>query len=158
MDYSRLSKKAKSVMFLTALIQGLCFAAVCLGVVALNFGRYSFFGTVILISGALLTLLYVIVVPLVRYRRYRYLITPDRIEIVEGVIRIRRTIVPVDRIHQISVSRGPLDTAFGVAKVSVITAGATATMRFLEEEKADEIALYLNNCIKEKLGGEDDVQ
>lgn len=158
MQYFSLSKKAKSVMFLTALIQGLCFAAVCLMVVAMNFGRYSFAGTVILIACAVLTVCYVVVVPLIRYKRYKYMITADRIEIIEGVIRIRRTIVPVDRIHQISLSKGPLDTAFGVARVSVITAGSTATLRFLEEEKADEIALYLNNCIRAKLGGGSDVQ
>lgn len=158
MQYAGLSKKARSVMFLTALLQSLCFAAVCLAVVALNFGRYSFFGTVILIVSALLAVAYTAVVPAVRFKRYKYLITPDRIEIIEGVIWVKRTVVPVDRIHQISVSRGPLDTAFGVAKVSVITAGSTATLRFLEEEKANEIALSLNNCIREKLGGGNDVQ
>ena len=107
---------------------------------------------------AALAVTYIIVVPIVRFKRYRYLIEADRIEIVEGVFFIRRTLVPIDRIHQISVSRGPIDSAFGVAKVSVITAGATATFRFLDEEKADEIALHLNTRIKEKLGGSPDVQ
>ena len=66
--------------------------------------------------------------------------------------------MPVDRIHQIDVSRGPLDTAFGVAKVSVITAGSTAVFRFLDEDKAQQLALFLNERVQQKLGGNTDVQ
>ena len=66
--------------------------------------------------------------------------------------------MPVNRIHQINVSRGPLDSAFGVAKVSVVTAGSTAVLRFLDEDKAQELALYLNEKVGKKLGGVSDVQ
>lgn len=158
MNYKNLSKRAKTVMLLTALIQGILFAAAALIIIANVFGRGSETGLVLALVCAALAVTYIIVVPIVRFKRYRYLIEADRIEIVEGVFFIRRTLVPIDRIHQISVSRGPIDSAFGVAKVSVITAGATATFRFLDEEKADEIALHLNTRIKEKLGGNPDVQ
>ena len=158
MNYQNLSKRAKTVMLLTAMIQGLLFAAVALFIIAKFFGRGSEAGLVLALVCAVLAIAYIIVVPLVRFRRYRYLIEADRIEIVEGVFFIRRTLVPIDRIHQISVSKGPIDSAFGVAKVSVITAGSTATFRFLDEEKADEIALHLNTRIREKLGGSPDVQ
>ena len=66
--------------------------------------------------------------------------------------------MPVNRIHQINVARGPLDTSFGVAKVSVITAGSTAVLRFLDEDKAQELALYLNEKVGKKIGGNSDVQ
>ena len=145
-------------MLLTALIQGILFAAAALIIIANVFGRGSEIGLVLALVCAAVAVAYIIVVPIVRFKRYRYLIEADRIEIVEGVFFIRRTLVPIDRIHQISVSKGPIDSAFGVAKVSVITAGATATFRFLDEEKADEIALHLNTRIREKLGGSPDVQ
>ncbi len=145
-------------MLLTAMIQGILFAAAALIIIANVFGRGSETGLVLALVCAAVAVAYIIVVPIVRFKRYRYLIEADRIEIVEGVFFIRRTLVPIDRIHQISVSRGPIDSAFGVAKVSVITAGSTATFRFLDEEKADEIALHLNTRIREKLGGTDDVQ
>lgn len=158
MNYQNLSKRAKTVMLITALIQGILFAAVALFIIANAFGRGSKTGIVLALVCAALAVAYIIIVPIVRFKRYRYLIEADRIEIIEGVFFIKRTLVPIDRIHQISVSRGPIDSAFGVAKVSVITAGATATFRFLEEEKADEIALHLNTRIREKLGGSSDVQ
>ena len=158
MNYQNLSKRAKTVMLLTAMIQGILFAAAALFIIANIFGRGSEIGLVLALVCAAVAVAYIIVVPIVRFKRYRYLIEADRIEIVEGVFFIRRTLVPIDRIHQISVSKGPIDSAFGVAKVSVITAGATATFRFLDEEKADEIALHLNARIREKLGGSPDVQ
>lgn len=157
MDYTPLDKKAKKVMLLTALIQAVAFSAAVLG------AMYWFIGAEkLLLSAAAATaffaLLWVIFVPAVRFKRYRYMITPDRIEVIEGVFWIKRTVVPIDRVHQISVSKGPLDSAFGVAKVQVITAGSTAVMRFLNEEKANEIAMYLNNKVNEKLGGGSNVQ
>lgn len=145
-------------MLLTAMIQGILFSAAALLIIAKVFGRVSETGLVLALVCAALAIAYIIIIPIVRFKRYRYLIETDRIEIVEGVFFIKRTLVPIDRIHQISVSRGPIDSAFGVAKVSVITAGATATFRFLDEEKADEIALHLNTRIKEKLGGSENVQ
>lgn len=145
-------------MLITAMIQGILFAAAALFIIANVFGRGSETGLVLALVCAALAIAYIIAVPIVRYKRYRYLIEADRIEIIEGVFFIKRTLVPIDRIHQISVSKGPVDSAFGVAKVSVITAGATATFRFLDEEKADEIALHLNTRIREKLGGSPDVQ
>lgn len=158
MNYQNLSKRAKTVMLITAMIQGILFAAAALFIIANVFGRGSETGLVLALVCAALAIAYIIAVPIVRYKRYRYLIEADRIEIIEGVFFIKRTLVPIDRIHQISVSKGPVDSAFGVAKVSVITAGATATFRFLDEEKADEIALHLNTRIREKLGGSPDVQ
>ena len=158
MNYQNLSKRAKTVMLITALIQGILFAAVALVIIAYAFGRGSEIGLVLALACAALAAAYIIIVPVVRFKRYRYLIEADRIEIIEGVFFIRRTLVPIDRIHQISVSKGPVDSAFGVAKVSVVTAGSTATFRFLDEEKAEEIALHLNTRIREKLGGSPDVQ
>lgn len=158
MEYSALTPKAKKVIVIVALLQGIIFAAVLGFLVAWNFDRawsitYILLGVILAIA-----LAWIIVVPKIRFKRYKYLISPDRIEVIEGVFWVKRTVVPIDRIHQISVSRGPIDSAFGVAKVTVITAGSTATFRFLEEERANEIALHLNNKIREKLGGGSDVQ
>lgn len=156
MQYSSLDKNAKKVMFLTALIQADIFATVCL--IALLQFLSADIKVFAAIAVLVVALLWVIVVPLLRFKRYRYLIAPDRIEVIEGVFWVKRTVVPIDRVHQISVSKGPLDNAFGVAKVQVMTAGSSAVLRFLSEEKANEIAEYLNQKVNEKLGGGSDVQ
>ena len=150
-----LSKKAIPVLFITSALQSILFCGALLGIL-LFFGSPSAYATepVYAVTAGiaiLAALAWTIVVPLVRFRRYRYKISKDRIEIIEGVFYIRRTLVPIDRIHQIDIVRGPVDRRFGLAKVTVTTAGATATLRFLEIEKAEYICETLNGIITEKL-------
>lgn len=157
MEYRKLSKNARNLMFMTAVMQSLILLVACMvTVVAANL--YGKAKLAVMITGAVVAVLWAVIIPIVRFKRYKYLIQPDRVEIIEGVFWVSRTVVPVDRIHQINVSRGPLDTAFGVAKVSVITAGSTAVFRFLDEDKANQLALFLNEKVQQKLGGNSDVQ
>ncbi len=157
MEYQKLSKNARYLMFATALMQSLILLVACMAVtVAADF--YGATKLAVMITGAVVAVLWAVIFPIVRFKRYKYLIQPDRIEIIQGVFWVSRMVVPVDRIHQINVSRGPLDTAFGVAKVSVITAGSTAVFRFLDEDKAQQLALFLNEKVQQKLGGNTDVQ
>ena len=157
MEYKSLSKKAKQVMRVTALLQSLLLLVACLAAVVLG-GLYGAVKVAVMAAGAVVAVLWAVVFPVLRFVRYKYLIDADRIEIIRGVLFVSRTVVPINRIHQINVSRGPIDTAFGVAKVSVITAGSTAVLRFLDEDEAQTIALYLNERVENKLGGSDNVQ
>ncbi len=157
MEYRSLSKKAKQVMRVTALMQSLMLLIVCLAVAVFG-GLYGGVKVAVMAAGAVVAVLWAVVFPALRFRRYKYLIDADRIEIIRGVLFVSRTVVPINRIHQINVSRGPIDTAFGVAKVSVITAGSTAVLRFVDEDEAQSIALYLNERVENKLGGGNDVQ
>ena len=157
MEYKTLSKKAKHLMTATAFMQSLLLVAV--GIAAVIIGDlYGAVKVAVLVSCAVFAIVWAAVFPVLRFKRYKYIITPDRVEIVCGVFFVSRTVVPVNRIHQINVARGPLDTSFGVAKVSVITAGSTAVLRFLDEDKAQELALYLNEKVGKKIGGNSDVQ
>ncbi|MBQ7546871.1 MAG: PH domain-containing protein [Clostridia bacterium] len=108
-------------------------------------------GIILVCAVVVLSALYTLLAPPIRFKRYRYLIAKDRIEIIEGLFFIRRTIVPIDRIYQIDIRKGPLDNAVGVAKVMVTTAGSSAAFRFLEPEAADEIALYINETVLNKI-------
>lgn len=160
MEYEKLSKKALSVLYVTAILQALVLAALPLAVFLViranpfagaYLQAYGWATPVVCTVFPVCGLLWALVTPPVRYRRYRYKIAADRVEIIEGLFFIRRTIVPIDRIHQLDVVRGPLDTRFGVAKVTLTTAGSTATFRFLELARAETIAETLNATIARKL-------
>ena len=157
MQYKTLSKNAKHLMTVTAVIQSLILLLACMAAVVIG-DLYGAVKVALMTGCAVIAVLWAVFFPMLRFKRYKYLITPDRVEIICGVFFVSRTVVPVNRIHQINVSRGPLDTAFGVAKVSVVTAGSTAVFRFLDEDKAQELALYLNEKVGNKLGGNSDVQ
>lgn len=160
-QYRTPSPKAIRLMRITS-VMGVFFLLIAPAAAAAIFARdYIGRGGLILVGAALLlSALYVLFAPGIRFRQYKYMITQDRIEICEGLIFLRRTIVPIDRIYQIDIRTGPLDNAVGVAKVIVTTAGSTAAFRFLEPEAADEIALYINENVLNKIqqeGEETDV-
>lgn len=148
-----LSPNALRLMRLTAGIKALILFALfaVAGGIVLGTGHTAA-GLVLLAVGAVLCLVYWLLVPRFRFRRYRYLLTPDRLEITEGVLFVHRTVVPVDRIHQIEVSRGPLDGLCGVACVEVTTAGGTAKLKFLDAQKADAVAALLHSCLQARIG------
>ena len=87
--------------------------------------------------------------PVFRFYRYRYSINEECIDIKEGYLFVKRDIVPIERLHKLQTAKGPIDQIFKVAKVVVTTAGGDVTIRFLDEEKAEQIAESLRNRINE---------
>ena len=56
-------------------------------------------------------------------------------------------LVPVERIHQVEVVRGPINRMFGLSDVVVTTAGGTVKVQFLEDGVAETIADSLNESV-----------
>lgn len=90
---------------------------------------------------------YMLVSPIVFYRRYRYRLDDEKLEILRGIITIRHILVPVERIHQVEVVRGPINRMFGLSDVVVTTAGGTVKVQFLEDGVAETIADSLNESV-----------
>ena len=134
-------------MFVAGIVQFII-VGVMIGV-GMYIGREEW--VVLLIGGIVLglDLLYVLISPKVRYERYRYILNEEEIDVMEGFIFTKRNIVPIERLHKIAVLKGPIDRVFGLAKVVVTTAGGDVTVRFMEDEKADQIAESLKNRINE---------
>ncbi len=98
---------------------------------------------------------YLIIAPQVFYRRYRYRIDDDKAEIRRGIITITHSLVPIERIHQVEVSRGPINRRFGLANVVITTAGGVLTLEYLDDEVAESIASKLNECVVKLLRDRD---
>ena len=113
--------------------------------------EFEYFVILTACMGAL-CVLSVIILPLLRYKRYRYMIADDRIELTEGIIFVRRSIVPIDRIYQTDIISGPADNLFGLVKLTVITAGSAVTIKFLEPETADKASIKINKQLSKADG------
>jgi hypothetical protein len=94
---------------------------------------------------------YLIFGPFVYYARYRYRINEDRIDIRRGIFIISHTVIPVERIHQLEVARGPINNLFKLADVTITTAGGIAKIQFLDLLVAEKTADSLNEYITEIL-------
>ena len=98
-------------------------------------------------------IVYLAVGPLVYYARYRYIITDDAIDIRKGIVILRHIVVPIERVHQVEVVRGPINNLFGLADLQVTTAGGQAEIEYLDNDVADSIADDLNRIVNSIVRG-----
>ena len=94
-------------------------------------------GPVLLIALAL-----IIRVPQTRYNARGYQISADRLRVVRGLMFRSDTVVPFGRVQHIDVHQGPLDRFFGIASLTLHTAGshnASVSLPGLGEELAREM-------------------
>lgn len=139
MEYLKLSKKARSCMLVNECI-GAFFLTVLAGV-AWYFLRDSDlpFNANLLWLAAVFVWGICLMIPFVRYERYRYRFSDEDIDVREGFLFLHRDIVPIERLHKVALESGPVDRIFGLAKVIVTTAGGDVVIRFIEEEAAEKI-------------------
>jgi hypothetical protein len=156
--YHRLLPVSKRAMYLRNAIR---FVVVTVAIgVAIHYGDLLF-GTMRDLCCAGLIILYIVVAaylcvaPLVFYKRYRYRMDDDKVEIRRGIITITHTLVPIERIHQVEVARGPINRRFGLANVVMTTAGGVSTLEYLDLETAEQIASKLNETVVRLLKARD---
>lgn len=159
-EYKKLNPKSKRSMYMgnmiyLAIIVVIILTAMHFGWDMLKEGVTSDETILWAAAGAVIAVaaIYFIVEPMVFYNRYRFMINDERIDVRRGVVIIRRTMVPIERVHQVEVTRGPINNMFGLANVDVTTAGGVATIEYLELEEAEEIAKRLNAVINKIVKG-----
>ena len=150
MKYEKLSKRALGCMYVATALASVIALAV---IGAVNwlwiFPKDMDMLKAVSLALVILTLFDALASPYFRYHRYRYSINEECIDIKEGYLFVKRNIVPIKRLHKLQTLKGPIDQMFKVAKVVVTTAGGDVTIRFLEEEKAEQIAENLRGRINE---------
>lgn len=101
----------------------------------------------IIVGISLPAMMCLIVWPSVFFSHYRYIVDSERVDVRKGVFFHTRSLVPIERVHQVDVSSGPISYRLGLADVLVTTAGGTVTIQYLERSVADSIADYLNETV-----------
>jgi hypothetical protein len=79
-------------------------------------------GALPVVAVLVLVVLAVGVMPGVRWRRWRYEIRPDEVDLQRGIFWVARTLVPLARIQHVDTRQGPLQRRFGLATVVFFTA------------------------------------
>lgn len=154
--YKSLDKKSIKVMRINALISGLIVLTI-VAVVAFVCWQ-NFEGTlahIIIITIVVITLiaclLDIILFPNIRYKRYKYLVTDEKIEVKKGLFLITRSIILVERVQKIEISSGPIDRKYNLANVNIFTAAGLVDIKFLDNKEAEEITKQINELLKAKL-------
>lgn len=154
--YKSLDKKGKTVMRINSVISGLIILIIT-GIIAipayLNVSS-TLWQTIIIICAGIIILgviLDIILFPQIRYNRYKYLITDDRIEVKKGLFLITTSIIQIKRVQKIELSNGPIDRMFNLSNVNIFTAAGTVDIKFLNNDEAKEISNKVNELLKNKL-------
>ncbi|MGY4654205.1 PH domain-containing protein [Mycobacterium sp. URHB0021] len=98
---------------------------------------------------------FVIVVPLWRYRVHRWDVDAKAVYTRSGWLVQERRIAPISRVQTVDTERGPVDRLFGLANVTVTTASSAGAVRIaaLDSDVADRVVAQLTDIAA--IGAED---
>ncbi|CAA9424228.1 transmembrane protein, distant homology with ydbS [uncultured Rubrobacteraceae bacterium] len=138
----RLDPRAKTLWRITGtlnmlpLLVGAGFA----GWAMARFGDFSYFVALLPVLAVLVLGGVVVgVAPGLRWRRWRYEIRPDEVDLQRGILWIGRTLVPLARIQHVDTRQGPLQRRFGLSTVVFYTAAGPNQIPELSTPVAAEV-------------------
>lgn len=104
----RLSKKALPVWRITGLLESLFYLVLPLAYAGLSFFFDWPFWILypVMLLWILIAILKSLVIPAVRWRRWRYEVHDEEIDFQYGVFIIRRTLVPMNRVQHVDTEQG----------------------------------------------------
>ncbi len=94
---------------------------------------------VYLILGFTLFILFILLLPGLRWKRWCYQINEEDIDLQRGIIITKRTLVPINRIQHVDNRQGPIYKMFGLSSVTVSTAATTHEIPALDDETAEQV-------------------
>ena len=120
----------------------------------LRFGGVSLFvGALPVLAVLVLGVVVVGVAPGLRWRRWRYEIRPDEIDLQRGILWVGRTLVPLARIQHVDTRQGPLQRRFGLSTVVFYTAAGPNQI----PELSTPVAAEVRDRIAELTGEQDEL-
>lgn len=102
-------------------------------------GAPGWAGPAVLALAVAAAVVLVVVVPQVRWRRWRYAVRDEELDLRHGTFAVVRTIVPVVRIQHVDTQRTVVSQMFGLATLTVHTAAGTTSIPALPEREAAAI-------------------
>lgn len=93
-----------------------------------------------------------LIVPRLRYRFWRYVLTSEELYLERGIFNRVRTIVPLRRVQHLDVSQSVLEREFGLGKLIVHTAGSRSgdvVLPGLSNEDAERLRDHVKRYILE---------
>lgn len=77
--------------------------------------------------------------PRVEMATWRYDVTPTDVDLYHGVFTKKRVLVPLVRVQHVQTKQGPILRAYGLAAVTISTAGESFEIPGLAEDDANEL-------------------
>ena len=82
---------------------------------------------------------WLVVLPPIRFMRWRYELSDDYLDIARGIIWRKRFVIPFIRVQNTDTRQGPILRAFGLASVTVATAAGEHEIPGLDSQTAEQL-------------------
>jgi uncharacterized protein len=102
----------------------------------------------LIIIGLIELLLLVFVLPSLKWKRWRYEVREEEIELQRGILIQTRTLIPMIRVQHVDTVQGPLLRKYHLASVIINTAATAHEIPALEESEAEELRTYISNLAR----------
>ncbi|MGG3912251.1 PH domain-containing protein [Rossellomorea vietnamensis] len=137
----RISPMALKVWKIYGVLESLIVAALAVGAIVLTFiFDWSHWVTVISIGVFILfTYLFVFLLPTIKWKRWRYEVREQEIELQRGILIVKRTLVPMVRVQHVDTVQGPILKRYGLSTITISTAANVHEIPALDMEEADEL-------------------
>jgi len=86
--------------------------------------------------------------PSLKWKRWRYEVREQEMELQRGIFIITRTLVPMVRVQHVDTQQGPLLRKYKLATVTVSTAATIHEIPALELEEAEELRLIISKLAR----------
>lgn len=84
-------------------------------------------------------IVWLVVLPPIRFVRWRYELSDDYLDIARGIVWRKRFIIPFIRVQNTDTRQGPILRAFGLSSVTVATAAGEHEIPGLDSETAEQL-------------------
>jgi uncharacterized protein len=81
-----------------------------------------------------------VVLPPIRYRVFWYAISSTQIDVQNGIIFTKRSVVPMRRVQTLSSERGPIADHYRLTNLKIRTAAGSVRLSALDHGEADELS------------------
>ena len=94
---------------------------------------------IVVIVAVVLYVLFIFVLPPIRYVRWRYEVSADYLDIAKGIIWRKRYTIPFIRVQNTDTRQGPILRMFHLSDVTIATAATEHVIPGLDAQTADEL-------------------
>ncbi|MDN3019892.1 PH domain-containing protein [Paenibacillus sp. BSR1-1] len=146
----RISAKALKVWRISGIIKSaIGWSITALFLFLIHIFDWPFWISVLLIVfGVIFPFLHIILFPALRWKRWRYEVREEEIELQGGIFIISRTLVPMVRVQHVDTVQGPILRKYKLASVVVHTAATAHEIPALEESEAEELRFFISKLAR----------
>ncbi|KIL52198.1 PH domain-containing protein [Jeotgalibacillus soli] len=84
-------------------------------------------------------ILFVYVFPTLKWKKWRYEVRDEEIELQHGIFIVKRTLVPMVRVQHVDTEQGPILRKHRLATISISTAATIHQIPALDVDEADDL-------------------